>query len=271
MDKLTSMSGMLDVIGENYDYISEHANLAGEAAFESADVGSKAYKNLANDFAASLNKMKNDNQQGYNEIVNQIYSAMGTSANEVANADAYIVNVLNSNNKALNAGLNEAAVQTARANKDVTVAMGDMFSALGTAISNFKFSIKAEPYITGSFGFKRNENGELTGISLPTFGFDITGSGGDSIQGLGAAVANFGSSLTSAGSQKYSYKKLRTNTSPYKGSGGNYSRGSGNGSRGSGSGSGKKTVEVEVLHHHLTLTKRLKKNTRRNLKPLPIL
>ncbi len=239
INKLDGMSGILEVVGDNYDYIAEHANSAGEAAFTQADRSSKSYQKLANDFANSLNQMKNTNAEAYNAITNKIYESMGKSANEVTNADKYIVDTLNSNNKALSAGLNEAAVQAARANGDLTVSMGDVLSALGTAISNFDYNIKATPYISGSLGIHTNAQGVPDGISLPTFGFDITGSGGTSVQNLGKALSSFGKNLVSSGAQKYSYTPLQTTGGTYQGTGG--TGGTGGTKKTGGTGGTKKT------------------------------
>jgi TP901 family phage tail tape measure protein len=219
MDNLQGMSEMLGVIGDNYDYISEHALASGEAAFTTADMQTQAYQNLATNFANSLNGMVNTNNEAYNAIVNKVYDAMGTSANEVANADEYIVNALNTNNSALNAALNEAASQTSQATNRVTNSMANVISSLGKAISNFSYNLEAKPYISGGFGLKKDDDGVPIGIELPTFGFNITGTGGDSVSELGNALSSFGSDLSTYASNQFKYTTLKNAVSPYKSSG----------------------------------------------------
>lgn len=216
INELNTMSPLLKVIGDNYDYIAQNANSSGEAAFTAADMGTVATQNFTNQFIAGLQEMKKTNEEAYNAIVNKAYSAMGDIANESINVEEYVIKHLNNNNNALNAALDEAAAQAARAAGDLTVTMGDVFKALGDAIKEFDFNIQATPYIKGSFGLHKDKEGMIDGISLPTFGFDIKGTGGDSFQTLGNAISTFGSNLVSSGAQKYKYKPVKTTSTPYK-------------------------------------------------------
>ena len=233
--ELEGMGDLLTTIGDNYDYIAEHANEAGQAIFDQSQVGTEAYTNLANGVAASLNKMKTDNAVAYEAITNDIFAAMGASANEVANADAYITEALNGNAQALNAALNASAAQVATSTNKVTTSMGKVLSELGNAISNFSYTITATPFINGKMGLRKDENGVPTGIDLPSFGFDVTGNGGDSIKNLGSALGTFGADLTEYGSSQFTYTQLKSKQKPYKSTGGNTG-----GSGGSGSSGGKK-------------------------------
>ena len=219
-DNLEGMGSLLTTIGDNYDYIAEHANEAGEAMFDAEQVGTVAYTNLANSMAASLNQMKTSNEEAYNAIVNKVYEAMGTTANEVANADTYITEALNGNAQALNAALNESARQVATSTNNVTTSMGNVLTELGNAISGFSYNITATPYIEGSIGLKTDENGIPTGIKLPTFGFDIYGTGGESVKNLGAAISQFGQDLKEYSSNKFTYTQLKSQVKPYRPYGG---------------------------------------------------
>ena len=236
INKLSEMGDLLTTIGDNYDYIAENADNAGNAAFKMADIGTEQYQILANSMAQSLNKMKETNNEAYNAIVNKVYEAMNTSANEVVNADTYIMDALNSNSQALNAALNEAANQVSLSTKNVTVSMGNVLSTLGEAISSFSYNIKASPYISGNFKFGIN-NGKLD-IQLPTFGFNISGSGGDSIKSLGSALKSFGSELSGLGEYQFKYNTLKSKINPYVPSSGNTSSSASNNSIGTDSSSG---------------------------------
>ena len=247
LNGMNEMASLMPVIAENYDYIAQHANEAGEAAFKQSDITTQAYQTLANNVAASLNKMKNDNNQAYQAITNAVFTSMGKNANEIKNADEYITKALNGNANALNAALNESANQLAANTNRVTSSLGNVFSALGNAISGFNYKITATPRITGGFGLSTDENGIPNGIRLPSFGFDITGQGGGSIQGLGSALKTFGSDLRDYSSSKFKYTTLKSavgnyssSGSPNLGSSGGYSSGksSGGGSSGKSSGGG---------------------------------
>lgn len=247
LNGMNEMADLMPVIADNYDYIAQHANEAGEAAFKQSDTTTQAYQTLANNVAASLNKMKNDNNQAYQAITNAVFTSMGKNANEIKNADEYITKALNGNANALNAALNESANQLATNTNKVTTSMGNVMSALGDAISGFNYKITATPFKEGSFGMTTNEFGIPTGIQLPSFGFNITGQGGGSIQGLGSALKTFGSDLRDYSSSKFKYTTLKSavgnyssSGSPNLGSSGGYSSGksSGGGSSGKSSGGG---------------------------------
>lgn len=248
LNGMNEMAALMPTIAENYDYIAQHANAAGEAAFKQSDTTTKAYQTLANNVAVSLNKMKNDNNQAYQAITNAVFTSMGKNANEIKNADDYITKALNGNANALNAALNESANQLAANTNRVTSSLGNVFSALGNAISGFNYKITATPRITGGFGLSTDENGIPNGIKLPSFGFDITGQGGSSIQGLGSALKTFGSDLKDYSSSKFRYTTLKSSVgnysssgSPSLGSGGSSSGGSSSGGKSSGGGSGGKS------------------------------
>lgn len=245
LNGMNEMADLMPVIAENYDYIAQHANEAGEAAFKQSDTTTKAYQALANNVATSLNKMKNDNNQAYQAITNAVFTSMGKNANEIKNADEYITKALNGNANALNAALNESANQLAANTNRVTSSLGNVFSALGNAISGFNYKITATPRITGSFGLSTDENGIPNGIKLPSFGFDITGQGGGSIQGLGSALKTFGSDLKDYSSSKFKYTTLKSavgnyssSGSPSLGSSGSSSGGKSSGGKSSGGGGG---------------------------------
>ena len=243
LNGMNEMAQLMPVIADNYDYIAQHANEAGEAAFKHSDTTTKAYQTLANNMANSLSQMESKNNQAYQAITNAVYSATKASANEVARGNSYINEVLLSDANALNAALNESANQLAVNTNKVTSSMGNVLSALGAAISGFNYKITATPRITGGFGLSTDENGIPNGIRLPSFGFDITGQGGGSLQNLSSALKNFGSDLQSYSSSKFRYTTLKSavggyssSGSPSIGSSGGYSGGSG----GSGGGSSKK-------------------------------
>lgn len=247
LNGMNEMKQLMPVIAENYDYIAQHANEAGEAAFKHSDVSSQAYQDLANNMASSLAQMENKNNQAYQAITNAVYSATKASADEVARGNSYINEVLLSDANALNAALNESANQLAVNTNRVTSSMGNVMSALGNAISGFKYKITATPRITGSFGLSKDANGIPNGIRLPSFGFDITGEGGSSLQNLGSSLKTFGSDLQSYASSKFRYNALKSSVgnysssgSPNIGSSGGYSGGgsSGRGSSGRGSSGG---------------------------------
>ena len=243
LNGMNEMAKLMPVIAKNYDYIAQHANAAGEAAFKQSDTTTKAYQALANNVANSLSQMESKNNQAYGAITKAVYTATKASADEVARGNSYINEVLLSDANALNAALNESANQLATNTNKVTTSMGNVMSALGDAISGFNYKITATPFKEGSFGMTTNEFGIPTGIELPKFGFNLTGEGGSSIQGLGSALRTFGSDLNSYSASKFRYTTLKSSVGNYSSSG-SPSLGGGRSSSGgssSGGGSGKKS------------------------------
>ena len=245
LNGMNEMADLMPVIADNYDYIAQHANEAGEAAFKQSDVASQAYQDLANNVAISLNKMRNDNNQAYQSIVNDVFAATKSMTNEEKQANNWINQALLSDANALNAALNSSAQQLAASTNRVTNSMGNVLSALGNAISGFNYKITATPRITGSFGLSKDANGIPNGIKLPSFGFDITGEGGSSLKGLGSALNTFGSDLKDYASSSFKYTTLKSSVgnytssgSPSIGSSGGYSGGGSSGGSSGGSRSG---------------------------------
>ena len=240
-DELEAYGGVLEVIGDNYDYIAENANKAGQAAFDQADTTTAAYQQLATDLTTQLNNMKIANEDTFNTITQNIADNIGISTNEMLNSQNYLANGFLTNEANMNATLNTLASMTQQATRNVTVSMGNVLSSLGEAISGFTYNIKATPYIQGNIGLRTNDQGLPTGIDLPTFGFNITGEGGESVQNLGQALKDFGSDLNTYGQVNFAYSQLKQQ-SPYKssigtgGSGGYGGRGSGGGGSSGGSG-----------------------------------
>ena len=202
-NELSNLSPLLQTIGDNYDYIAQNANSAGQAAFTAADVSSQSYQNLATQVTNSLNQIRDTNSNAFNAIVNDVANSMGQSTNEILNANGYINEGLFNNSDAFNAALNSSAKQTGQSVNNVTTAMGNVISSLGDAIANFDYTL------TGSLDGLSYKEIDVFGnkISVPNgLKFKITGSGGSSIQNLSSALNQFGSSLGSLGVQSFSYK-----------------------------------------------------------------
>lgn len=240
-DELSSYGTLLETIGKHYDYIAENANSAGQAIFDQADTSSKAYKSLATDLTNTFNTLRDDNKAAFKSITQNIADNIGISTNEMLDASGYLNQGFLNNFSNMNSALNTVANMSAEATRKVTVSLGNVMSSLGEAISKFSYTLKATPFISGGFGLHTDEKGIPNGISLPTFGFDITGEGGDSVKKLGGALKNFGADLGNLGNINYGYYQLKQQ-SPYKssigtgGSGGYGGRGSGGGGSSGGSG-----------------------------------
>lgn len=242
IDKMNGMTEMMQTMGEYYDYIAEHANWAGEAAFKQADVSTQAYQNMANGFADALISMESTNKEAYDAITAKVFDSTNLIANEHENANDYIRRVVLNDAEATDEGLNEMATQLGENTTNVTSAMGNVLTELGNAIAGFKYELKAKPYISGGFGLHTNSLGIPDGLTLPTFGFNIEGNGGNSIGKLSTALSTFGTALSNVSSNQFkwtptsksigSYNSSGT-SSPSSGSSGSSNKGSGGSSKSS--------------------------------------
>ena len=217
-DTVSAYSDMLKDLGESYDYIAEHADAAGNANFQSAQVTDEAYQNLAANFANHLSKMREVNYNSWAAIVSTMENGSEYVANEQADVDSYVADALARNNYDLNAALNEANRQAQDSASKLGESTGGLLEALGNAISGFSYNITGEPYIEFSFGVHRDQDGMITGIDLPRFGYNITGTGGESVQNLGAALKTFGQDFSTYSVSQGNYQSLLNTISPYKSS-----------------------------------------------------
>lgn len=240
-DELDAYSGILTVIGDNYDYIAQNANAAGQAAFDAADESSQAYQSLATNLTNSLNSLRDSNQAAFNSITQSIADNIQISTNDMLDANGYLNQGFLNQFTNMNGALNTVSSATAQATQKVTTAIGNVLNSLGDAISKFDYTI------TGSLAGFDTKQLDFLGqkISVPVgLKFKITGEGGSSIQNLSLALKNFGSQITNLGNINYGYFQLQQQA-PYQGSSGSRSPGSSgspsrkpSGSGGSGSSGG---------------------------------
>lgn len=221
-DELNAYGKILKVIGDNYDYISQHANEAGQAAFKAADESSQAYQNLAVNLTNSLNSLKDNNRAAFKSITQSIADNIQISTNDMLDANGYLNQGFLNQFTNMNGALNAVSSATAQATQKVTTALGNVLNSLGDAISKFDYTI------TGSLAGFDTKQLDFLGqkISVPVgLKFKITGEGGSSIQNLSLALKNFGSQMTNLGNINYGYFQLRQQA-PYQGSSGSRSPGS---------------------------------------------
>lgn len=221
-DELDAYGKILQVIGDNYDYISQHANEAGQAAFKAADESSQAYQNLAVSLTNSLNSLKDNNRAVFESMTQSIADNIQISTNDMLDANGYLNQGFLNQFSNMNGALNAVSSATAQATQKVTTAIGNVLNSLGDAISKFDYTI------TGSLAGFDTKQLDFLGqkISVPVgLKFKITGEGGSSIQNLSSALKNFGSQMTNLGNINYGYFQLQQQA-PYQGSSGSRSPGS---------------------------------------------
>lgn len=194
-DELVSFGEVLTTLGDNFDYISEHANLFGKAAFTAADEGTVAYQNLAANMISSLNSMKNSNANAFNAIVNDISNSTGLMTDEIIDSNGNINNGLFANSNNLNAAITASTNQASSSVGKITTSMGNVINALGKAIEDFDYTLTGE--LDGlnykEIDFFGNKFNIPNGLK-----FKLTGSSGSgsSVSNLAVALKQFGTDLS---------------------------------------------------------------------------
>ena len=217
-DQAESFIGVLQTLGESYDYIAENADAYGNAAFEVGDMVDKRYQTLATNFGNSLAQMRIDNEAAWTQITQHIFDNAGKQANEIADVDAYVAKALKNNNDNLNIALNEAARQSQEAASKLATNTGDLISALGDVIANFKYNIKFN--VNGSIDPGGNILNLATGKSFkPTSDLTLSISGsaeeGSSVANLASKLKDWGTSYKDYTASKSDFNSLLETISPY--------------------------------------------------------
>lgn len=214
-DVVEEFSQMLRGLGESYDYIAEHANAAGEAAFIANDVGTEAYNTLATNFANSLADMRRTNFENWSNIVKDIEGAAEQVGNEELNVDEYVKNALLTSSDNLNTTLTNANKEAQNATATLGQKTGELFTDLANVIENFDYTIDFG--VTGGI----NPGGNLLDLAMgktfkPTSDLQLTinGSGGSSVRKFAEDLKDFGTNLGSWIDQN-SYNSLLKNIKPY--------------------------------------------------------
>lgn len=236
-DELSSFGDILGLLGDNFDYISEHANAFGEAAFTVADEGTAAYQSLASNMTNYLNQMKDTNSEAFYNIVNDMSASTGLMTDEILNSSDYINEGLLANSNNLNAAINSSTAQVGSTVGSITNAMGNVIQALGNAIASFDYSL------TGSLDGFSTKDIDILGqkFSIPVgLKFKITGQAGSNISNLSSALADFGTQLSNYQTPSFNFGSL-SRPGNYSSAARPTSSGSSRGSGGSGSSSSRDT------------------------------
>ena len=208
-DEMNSFNGVLDTMSKSYSYIAENANAFGEAAFEASNLADKSYKQLVNGFTDNLFELKKESATAFHSIIAEVAQVTGDTSTELANSNTYLKNVFLNNSKAFNVALNETSGQAQTAASNMAKATGGLIEKLGEVISKFDYTI--------DFGIEGgiSPGGNILDLALgkkfqPTsdLKLKITGTGGNSVAGLGEALKSFATDFMNYYETSSSYKSL---------------------------------------------------------------
>lgn len=255
VDAQTSLSNsqnFVDVLSQNADFLSSYTDTAGNLLDSVMD--DSRFSNYINSMSQSIVDFANTSSENMAATAQWLSDTAGISVDE---ASSLIAQGGESVQGAVGASLSGVQSMTSFAMSNVSgsitnasQAIGNVLSSLGSMISNFKYKITATPKITGNFGLHKDKNGIPDGLTLPTFGFDIKGSGGGSVKNFASSLKSAGSYFSNLGNQQAAAQAMNINSYKPKGttSGAKTSKyrptytapsssksGSGSGNKGSGS------------------------------------
>ena len=246
---LTQAAGFADTIQNNADLLSSYGQTLNDVFSDESIMSDSRLPQYINDltnqfitFAASSSaNMQTATQQiaaatgESQEYIGQLLTqATSSDQEQAASAAATLQSLTGSSMSSIQSLTGAAMMNVSSGISNASQAIGSVLTALGSAISDFSYKIEATPFIQGGF----NIDFENKKITLPTFGFDIKGSGSGGVADFAAALQNAGTYFTNAGNQQAAAQALDLNSYYPSGTGAGAVPSSGRGGSGRGGGGG---------------------------------
>lgn len=277
---LEGASGLADVLQENADFLSQYTDEAGnlvDSIFQDNQFDS--YISSMSDQIATFAQSSIENMSSTAEWLSETAGISLQEATDIVSQGGWAIQETVGNSLTAVGSMSSFAMQSiGGAVSNASTAIGQVLSSLGAMISSFNYKIEATPFIKGKGSFKVDENG--LDIQLPTFGFDIKGSGGESVKQFTSALNSAGDYFTKAGTEQAnarimdlnSYKSNNNGNTAggyrptYKGKSGG--SGGGKGGSGSGPGSEKDSTEFDWIERKLNVLNDQIDRTKSNIEEL---
>ena len=255
---LAQADGFADTIQNNADLLSSYGQTLNDVFSDESIMSDSRLPQYINDltnqfitFAKSstanmqiatqqIAAATGQSQQYIGQLLNQ---AVSSDQAQAASAAATLQSLTGSSMSSIQSLTGAAMMNVSSGISNASQAIGSVLTSLGSAISSFSYKIEATPFVQGGF----NIDFENKKITLPTFGFDIKGSGGGGVADFAAALQSAGSYFTNAGNQQAAAQALDLNSYYPSGTGAgaipSSGRGGGGGGKGKGGGGGGKGYE----------------------------
>lgn len=205
---LEGASGLADTLRDNADFLTQYTDEAGNlmsSIFQDNQFDS--YISSMSDKIAEFASTSIDNMSSTAEWLSQTAGISLQEATDIIGQGGNAIQDTVGNSLEGVGSMTSFAMQSVQGSiSNASTAIGSVLTSLGDMISSFKYKIEATPYIKGKTSFKVDENG--VDIQLPTFGFDINGSGGESVKQFTSALNNAGNYFTKAGTEQANAKVL---------------------------------------------------------------
>lgn len=195
-----NMTGVVDSLVSNYDYLVKYADSFGAIDFNidnNFDTTTQQFQEMCSSVGASLANLEQTNNEAYRNVLQGILDQGVVLADGLNTSSAALMQAMSTDASVASAVVNSAMHECSSTVGSLSQAAGNALVSLGNLIDNFSYNIDFQPSITGG-QFNLMEwfkTGGKSGISLPTLGFKITGSGGTSVGNFASALKDVGSFL----------------------------------------------------------------------------
>lgn len=195
-----NMTGVVDSLVSNYDYLVKYADSFGAIDFNidnNFDTTTQQFQEMCSSVGASLANLEQTNNEAYRNILQGVLDQGVVLADGLNTSSAALMQAMSTDASVASAVVNSAMHECSSTVGSLSQAAGNALTSLGNLIANFSYNIDFQPSITGG-QFNLMEwfkTGGKSGISLPTLGFKITGSGGTSVGNFASALKDVGSFL----------------------------------------------------------------------------
>lgn len=195
----TDFAGAIDLFTEHYDYLVKHANEAGQIQFNietNFDVASAEFQSFQQDLFTSLSQLEETAPEKFQRIADQMAETYTELADGTKITADRLAEFTVNNAEKVDTLTNTFMSDTLDSVTTASQAAGNVLSALGNLITNFDYTISFTPASDGNTKFsllKWLTSGGKEG--LPSFKYDIKGSGGKSVKDFAQSLQDAGQFL----------------------------------------------------------------------------
>lgn len=200
---LASTSGFVDVLSQNAEFLSQYTDEAGNLMDSIFD--DSRFNDYISNMSNSIVDFANQNTTTMGDVASWLAETAGISTEQatsiIAQGGEAVQEAVGGSLNGVQSMTSFAMSQVGTAAGNAASAVGSVLSSLGKMISSFSYKITATPFIKGKSKFDWNPKTGLD-VSLPTFGFDIKGSGGKSVQSFSTSLGKAGEALNKYGASQ---------------------------------------------------------------------
>lgn len=200
---LASTSGFVDVLSQNADFLSQYTDEAGNLMDSIFD--DSRFNDYVSNMSNSIVDFANQNADTMDQTVSWLADTAGISVEQassiIAQGGDAVQGAVGNSLSGVQSMTSYAMSQVGSATSNAASAVGNVLTSLGNMISNFSYKITAKPFMQGKSKMAWDPKKGLD-VSLPTFGFDISGSGGKSVSAFATSIKNAGSAISKYGASQ---------------------------------------------------------------------